>query len=345
MTGRDAKCVFRGFAVAYAAAALTCAAQTATTEAPIEKTFTEGDVKLEISIDPATVDLGRDTIVLIHLAHPEGIDVDIPEEMSGRFEGFDLAGYYSTPRAPAGGLASTTHNFRLTPIPGAERYRIRPFAVITTDTSVHPAAKRWFSTEIISIPSGSTASTAPGTVSTSIEPVYIRTSFRKLPRILGGIALLAGVVLTALWSVSRIRISRKIRRMTPRERAFHELARLLSRKLAEKGQFKDFYIELTMVVRRYIERSFGIRAPRQTTEEFLSKATGREEFSTESIALLKQFLSAADLVKFAGVSATIETAAEAVAKARGYLESEPSQLDSFERKDLGTAISSKEAGK
>lgn len=118
MTGRNAKCIFRGFAVAYAAAALTCAAQTATTEAPIEKTFTEGDVKLEISIDPATVDLGRDTIVLIHLAHPEGIDVNIPEEMSGRFEGFDLAGYYSTPHAPAGGLASTTYNFRLTPKPG-----------------------------------------------------------------------------------------------------------------------------------------------------------------------------------------------------------------------------------
>ena len=343
MAWRNAKCVFSGLAIAYAVT-LLCAAQTGTAETPIEKTFSEGDVKLAISIDPAIVDLGRDTIVLINLTHPEGIDANIPETMSGRFEGFEQTGYYSTQNAPAGNMASTTYNFRLTPKPGAVRYRIRPFAVTTTDTSVHPPLKTWFSTDVISIPSGASANTAPGTVSTDIEPVYIRPSFRKLPQILGGVALLVGLVLVALWGASKIVVARKIRRMTPRERAFHELERLLSRKLAEKGQFKDFYIELTMVVRRYIERRYGIRAPRQTTEEFLAMATGREEFNIESLANLKLFLSAADLVKFAGVSATVESASQAVAKAKGYLESEPSQSGSVEAGHMGKTHAPKEAG-
>jgi hypothetical protein len=66
---------------------------------------------------------------------------------------------------------------------------------------------------------------------------------------------------------------------------------------------KSYYVELTAIVRRYIERTTGIRAPEQTTEEFLRevsrcssplpKGEGMNNFR------LKDFLESADLVKFA----------------------------------------------
>jgi len=47
----------------------------------------------------------------------------------------------------------------------------------------------------------------------------------------------------------------------------------LSQKLAASGlmetDVKVYFVELTAIVRRYIERTTGIRAPEQTTEEFL----------------------------------------------------------------------------
>ena len=64
----------------------------------------------------------------------------------------------------------------------------------------------------------------------------------------------------------------KIHRMSPIERALYELDVLLKKGLPGRGLYKDFYVELTMVVRRYIERRHDVRAPNLTTEEFLRAA-------------------------------------------------------------------------
>jgi len=103
----------------------------------------------------------------------------------------------------------------------------------------------------------------------------------------------------------------KEHRMSPIERAWAELDRLIQKGLPGRGKYKDFYVELTMVVRRYVQRKYGVKAPHLTTEEFL------REFQSDD---LRAFLESADMVKFAGVEATPEMADEATASARTYLE-------------------------
>ena len=71
-----------------------------------------------------------------------------------------------------------------------------------------------------------------------------------------------------------------------------------------------------MVVRRYVQRKYGIKAPHLTTEEFLREFRDAESVGKESLA---RFLESADMVKFAGVEATIEMANDATESARGYL--------------------------
>ena len=68
------------------------------------------------------------------------------------------------------------------------------------------------------------------------------------------------------------------------------------------GRVEPFFVEVTAIVRDYIEQAFGLRAPEQTTEEFLAgmvdePAVGRHR------AVLEPFLVAADEVKFACLSA------------------------------------------
>ena len=69
--------------------------------------------------------------------------------------------------------------------------------------------------------------------------------------------------------------------------------------LVKKGEIKVFYQRLSGVVRHYIEIRFGLRAPEQTTEEFLTGLEVAQEFPGTYKPLLKTFLNHCDLVKFA----------------------------------------------
>jgi hypothetical protein len=76
------------------------------------------------------------------------------------------------------------------------------------------------------------------------------------------------------------------------------LRALVARKLVEQGQIEPFFVEISAIVRDYIEQAFDLRAPEQTTEEFFlnigsAPAVARHEET------LKPFLTAADEVKFA----------------------------------------------
>ena len=116
--------------------------------------------------------------------------------------------------------------------------------------------------------------------------------------------------------------------MSPIERAWVELDRLLKKGLPGRGRYKDFYVELTMVVRRYIERRHSVRAPNLTTEEFLAAAKDNPAFTPEAVAELKSFLESADMVKFAGVDATPAMADSATDKAKDYLRTDSAQPES-----------------
>jgi hypothetical protein len=68
----------------------------------------------------------------------------------------------------------------------------------------------------------------------------------------------------------------------------------------------NYYVELSFIIRRYIEDRFDVRAPEMTTEEFLSKVKDMNVLSDEQKALLKNFLSYCDLIKFAKYGSTYE---------------------------------------
>ena len=61
-----------------------------------------------------------------------------------------------------------------------------------------------------------------------------------------------------------------------------------------------FYASLSMIVRRYIESRYGLSAPEQTTEEFLSKSLRNEQFDPEQRHFLESLMRRCDEVKFAG---------------------------------------------
>jgi hypothetical protein len=93
--------------------------------------------------------------------------------------------------------------------------------------------------------------------------------------------------------------NRIIPKIAPSEEAFQKLSNLLTRNLPEEGRYKEFYYRLNLIVRVYIEKQFFLRAPEQTTEEFLQDLSVSKEIGGNFKQVLKEFLIHSDLVKFA----------------------------------------------
>jgi hypothetical protein len=116
---------------------------------------------------------------------------------------------------------------------------------------------------------------------------------------IAGTAVTSGVISFIIIKRRRKKYSIVAKHLPPHEIAFNELENLIAQNLIEKGEIKIFYFEITQILRRYIENRFGIRAPEQTTEEFLDGLRSNITFPDKDKGLLKNFLMHCDLVKFA----------------------------------------------
>lgn len=121
-----------------------------------------------------------------------------------------------------------------------------------------------------------------------------------------------------IWLALRRKTLQPERVLSPQELAYLELQRILEAELSDRD-VKAFYVELTGIVRRYIERTTGIHAPEQTTEEFLREVSSGEVFSRDDHERLASFLEAADLVKFAAHEPTAHDVEESFRRAKIFI--------------------------
>lgn len=285
---------------------------------PLVVDLSGAGISLHLEATPPAVTPATDLLLTLTLEHPDHLQVKLPHLLE-RFTGFTRAEDFATDPIEVAGQRRQTFRWKLEPEPGAERYRLAPFAVEVTDMRLTPPARTTYATPPVLFPAEPLAITATGAAEVTLKPLWIRPTIRSIMLWIFLSIVSAALIAALLYLL--LRISRHVReiRLSPVERAWAELDRLLKRRLPEQGLFKEFYIELTFVVRRYIERTHGIRAPRQTTEEFLLSAASHKDFPQEALPQLKTFLESSDMVKFAGVQATTAMAEDATTKARHYL--------------------------
>ena len=260
-------------------------------------------VQVKVECSPDAVDPARDFFVTVTATAP------IPD-LRDRFRGFSVAEDFNEDPVTVDNVTTYVSRWRLVPEPCAKQYSLRPFVVVNFYTApvkfAPPAARE----------------TVTGGMEVDPRKDLPPLSWKLVGICAAALAALALLVMVAWWIVRRIREAIRVHRMSPIQRAMYELEKLLGRGLLGRGLYKDFYVELTMVVRRYVERRHAVKAPNLTTEEFLRAAEGNPAFTREAVAELKQFLESADMVKFAGVQATPEMADAATGKARNYLEAD-----------------------
>ena len=118
-----------------------------------------------------------------------------------------------------------------------------------------------------------------------------------------GIAIVA-LVFTAFYYVKRRREGKSfIPKRSKPPRPAHEIAlealdRLSKRDLLKDGKIKQYYVELSDIIRNYIEARYYIIAPEMTTNQLLDKML-REQINADHLHLLREILDNSDIVKFA----------------------------------------------
>ena len=279
-------------------------------------------IDLKVESETKVIDPARSVFLRVELRTPHDRSAEMPD-LRDRVVGFSLAeDFTEEPLKEKDGATVQVANWRLVPEPCAESYKLKPF-VVKGSPKIWKAQSDEGKFSFIGGPIyfENPAAREPVTGGMETDPT------KDLPplswRLVGWVALAVLVVLVILvglvWLVRSITRRVKEHRMSPIERAWVELDRLLKKGLPGRGRYKDFYVELTMVVRRYVQRKYGIKAPHLTTEEFLREFRDERRETRDE---LKKFLESADMVKFAGVEATPEMADEATDSARGYLKSD-----------------------
>ena len=135
---------------------------------------------------------------------------------------------------------------------------------------------------------------------------------------LGGAGLLAG----AWWWYRRQQRAAAVPLV---QRPAHLLAlaaleHLQRQELIGQEHIEEFYVRVSIILRRYVELRFGLRAPEQTTEEFLVSTLATGGLIAAHRDLLEAFLQHCDLVKFARHRPTASAMEETFESAKTFVE-------------------------
>ena len=134
------------------------------------------------------------------------------------------------------------------------------------------------------------------------------------------LTLFLGLLAAAVIILIVLRLLKKERKriVPPWEKALSSIKTLLEQVRAGTAHPEKSIARLTDIVREYMEQRFHLRAEHQTTAEFMADLErGKGILSEEHRNFLRNFLTAADMVKFARLSADrnlFEDAAEKAAE-------------------------------
>lgn len=149
------------------------------------------------------------------------------------------------------------------------------------------------------------------------EPVFW-TDY--LPWILGGLGIIALILLVAWWAKRRrmVRLLSRSIQIPAHERAMKKLEVLAQKNWPQQGKVKEHYAELTYILREYLEKRFDIPALESTTAETL-KHLEKENLPESLPEALRDVLEQADLAKFARIAPPDSFHLEAIEIARNII--------------------------
>jgi hypothetical protein len=292
----------------------------------IERRAEKGPVKLFVRVGPRAPRLSDLVEMDVRVESQPGVEIKPPA--FGQAVGDFLIRDYSERPPEAGAGHARVFHYQLEPV-HAGKHLIRSVSIEFVDR--RPSAERRGEPVLIETdPLEVNVTSELGNEVPNLAKIEAMLPPEPVPQTpaLGWLvaAGAAGVLAVLGLTVLRRRKRRPVtvRRQTAEEIAQAALALLLAENLPGRGLVKEFYLRLTGIVRQYVEDTTGIRAPEQTTEEFLRDMRSRAVFPPDRSVRLAEFLEAADLVKYAGQQPEQNQVDQSIARAYEFVNLRPS---------------------
>ena len=288
---------------------------------PLSVESQEGPVTARVRLAPAEPRLGDPLVLILEVTAETGVTVDMPAfgDALGRFAIIDFA-----PREEVtdDGVRLSQRYTLQAPMSGRQRIpRLRVEFLDERDPGVVAEPRELLTDELGFVVASVLPADQPLDELRPVRAALAELEGPWLERhwpwlVAGLVALIAAAAGVVVW----LRRAEERARVTAFDRAMTRLDHLARRGLPATDAVDAWYVELSDIVRRYIEERYALRAPELTTEEFLVEAGRSAELTAAHRELLSEFLATCDRVKFARYSPGDEESRSALEVARRFLE-------------------------
>ena len=260
-------------------------------------------IKATASLDSANILIGDQVKLFLEIDHPKNVGVQfpqVPDTIAGKIEVLNRSGIDTF-------NVDNEKNLK----------QIQSYLITCFDSGVYRIPPYWFKInvngKVDSVPSnGVTLQVHTMAIDTTKGPTDIKMPYgapltlkEVIPYILG-VILIGAIIFLILYSIKRKKNNQPLFSKPPKPKepahviALRELDRIKDEKLWQKDKVKQYYSEVTDVIRNYIEDRFDMPAMEKTTDEIVQGFKYRNDLISEkSFSNLSRILSLADLVKFA----------------------------------------------
>ena len=287
-----------------------------------EQRTERGPVSALVRLEPNSVRIGDPVTLTVEVTAESGVELLMPV-FGSSLERFTILEFVPREAIDDTGRTVSTQHYRLQ-APASGDHTIPAITIEFVDRRpgqrAAPADEDAYEllTERLAFTVESVVPTGAGN---DLKPVLGRLEaldLERAPRWPWAAAVAFGIAGVLFLAVRRF--SAHARRQSAYEIALTRLDALEARPRPDIEAMDAFFVELSDLVRRYLEDRFALHAPELTTEEFLDIAARSPDLTRHHRDVLKAFLVSADQVKFARfvpAAADVETALSAV---RGFLQ-------------------------
>jgi hypothetical protein len=281
-------------------------------------TAASAQARVLTDVDTTLVTVGDRVTLTVRVEHAADETVVWPDSLD--LAPFEVLGARLEPVRAEGGRAVSGAVFALTAFELGE-LEVPSFGVtvLRPDGSREEVETDRFGIEVVSV-----GTEESGDIHEIRGPLSIPVSGVRIA-LWGLLFMLLGAALLVAWRKWRERhlpLERPAPGPPPRpahEVALEALDRLDASSMLELGQVKEYHIEASDIVRRYVEQRYRVPALEMTTWEVL-EGLERAGVGGEHGAALGRFLDPCDMVKFAKVRPTADASRAVLALGRVFVE-------------------------
>ena len=260
------------------------------------------NIQVEAKLKQYTIRIGDQTKLFLSIHQPAKQRVDFPklaDTLVSKVQIVNVGKPDTTTDKNDAGNITVIQNYTITSF-DAGTYTIPPFSV-GTPAGVLKTNELTLQVETVKV--DTTKAIYDIKQPLAVSYTFLDWLKDNWPWVALGVAVVLGII-GLIWYLTKrpkkevVIVEKPAPGLPPHIIAINKLKELRERKLWQQGEIKQYYIELSDVLREYVEKRYAIKTHEKTTDEIFDSLK-RISITAENRKTLKDILVLSDLVKFA----------------------------------------------